>query len=410
MYRAAATWRRLSTCNYIPQSRGTGNSLSRRKFGRRVSPIVLLILTIGFLLISFFVLVFVLDYFYQTRGFQNSSAIHGREFIRPLVSEDRFSVVINTYKRPEMLKKSIIHYAGNCGLKFGIEKVFIIWSEMNTEPPSLEEMYSDNSGGKFSKNLVSISFVRVPKDSLNSRFLPIQELENSALFMVDDDVLVNCRDLNQGFVAWKYHPRAMVGYYPRLVTSTRVAKPQAFTVYGYNAWPFVFFKSKFNLILTKASFLHRDYLRLYSDSSLHPKEILDYVDQHNNCEDIAMAMLVANQTKTNIDTYFTEELNSDLRFLSRENKLLFCSECPVYIQGSVKDTGIFNGISSKSGHMLKRDNCVNHLTKIYEDYGWHFPFKDLSLEQNSWVHHFPGFWWQQSPSNFFEWFALGKLF
>jgi len=46
-------------------------------------------------------------------------------------------------------------------------------------------------------------------------------------------------------------------------------------------------------MLTKASILHRDYLTSFADGSLLPAGFLKHIDKTRNCEDIAMAYVVA---------------------------------------------------------------------------------------------------------------------
>jgi glucuronyl/N-acetylglucosaminyl transferase EXT2 len=147
----------------------------------------------------------------------------------------------------------------------------------------------------------------------------------------------------------------------------------------------VFLTGKFNIILTKACFLHSKYLSLYSGED-HPNEIRDYVDKHKNCEDVAMSFLVANATKYEQST-----------------------SGPIYVEGSVKDTGLFGGISTGSGHMTTRSDCLTELASIYTKHGWGLPLYDVDLTKQGWRKHYPGFWWQNRPSNVFEWPSFGNM-
>jgi hypothetical protein len=206
--------------------------------------------------------------------------------------------------------------------------------------------------------------------------------------MVDDDVRVSCPTLATGFQAWTRFPQAMVGYYPRLASSPRSHSNTG--EYIYHGWPTVFLQQSFNFVLTKASFLHKHYLDIYSDKTQHPAEILQYVDKHKNCEDVAMSLLVANYTRAK---------NGGTT-----------PSYPIYVEGSVSDKGLFGGISTGSGHMATRSQCLTDLSRVYEKHGWGIPLSyENSLVEQSWVHHYPGFWWQYRPSNFFEWFALGNV-
>ena len=80
----------------------------------------------------------------------------------------------------------------------------------------------------------------------------------------------------------------------------------------------VFRSSKFSIVLSKASILHRRYLDLYwrDDYSV----VRDYVDDLKNCEDIAMGILVHRE-------------GGEARF----------------VQGALGDSGVLSGISTKGG-------------------------------------------------------------
>ncbi|CAB9526714.1 Exostosin-like 3 [Seminavis robusta] len=280
-----------------------------------------------------------------------------------LLSPNKFSVVINSYKRPRELQDAIQHYASRCSHL--VDQVFIVWSADQGDPP------------KKKPHKVPVSFIPT-KNSLNSRFLPIDEASD-AIFMVDDDVRVNCQALDLAFAAWRIKPSSMVGFYPRLAVEDSDGS------FAYHAWPVLFFRQQSNLVLTKASFLHKQYMKFYSDSSRHPQEILDYVDKYFNCEDIAMSLLVANVTRDNQGV----------------------PALPLYVEASVTDRGIFNGISTNTGHMGQRSKCLHDLVAIYRSHGWKSPMDyAFPLRQASFQQHFPGFWWQAKPSNFFEWFAV----
>lgn len=348
-----------------------------------------------------------------------------------------FAVVINTFRRPDMLKLSLDHWVNTCGrndVHSKIAKVYVVWAEVDKIPPRPEDVLPPPKDGS-SVGGPEVQFLRVPKDSLNSRFLPIDELiqtssENSssslpssssstltstveAVFMVDDDVRVDCESMWEGFEAWRHHPSSLVGFYPRLASPSlkhpwfgqpsSPSKTQTRMV--YHTWPVVYGRQKFNIILTKASFFHKMYLEMYHDDKENPREVLDYVDQHKNCEDIAMAFLVARHAKSK-RTQQTQH---------NQEEPFYCVDCPVYIHGKIQDLGLFNGISTSggslapSGHMEKRSMCLDALTDIYkEKRGWEYPLWDVSLSDQSWTHTFG--WWLNAPSNVYEWFSFGNTF
>jgi glucuronyl/N-acetylglucosaminyl transferase EXT2 len=326
----------------------------------------------------------------------------------PRSSDESFAVVINTYKRPDMLNSALHHWIGQCGVDTGIGQVFVVWSELDVEPPSAEDILKDISTASAGSNLrpvaksqekslPTLEFIRVPKDSLNSRFLPISNLKSEAVFMVDDDVRIDCPSLKKSFHAWRFHPNALVGFFPRLASLPLDSKnPFRFI---YHTWPLVYFRHRYNIILTKASFLHSKYLDMYFDEEENPKEVLEYVDKNFNCEDIAMAFLIARKTK-------------DALVDSKSQG--YCRDCPMFTNGLITDKGLRNGISTSGGklnplgHMEKRSKCLSFMADVYKEKGWEYPLFDVKLDKQSWDHHL--FWWQYSPSVFWEWFSVGNTF
>ena len=305
---------------------------------------------------------------------------------------NEFVVVINTYQRPTQLQDAVRHYAETCGPSIGIETIYIVWAEEGVTPPTPESFFQ----GQKPRKRATIQLLTV-RNSLNSRFLPIPEVQDMAVFMVDDDIRVDCRSLQRGFDAWKSNPTSMVGYYPRLslvdddpgqhlpFSNARDAPSTSFI---YHSWPIVYWRQKLNFILTKASFLHSEYMSIYSDPNHHPIEVLNYIDQYFNCEDVAMSLLVANVTKS-----------GDQQIPAR----------PIYVEGHVHDKGLFNGISTGTGHMTQRSKCLKDISAMYKSYGWEIPLHHIfSLRESSWRRH--RFWWQSQPSNIFEWFALSNIF
>jgi hypothetical protein len=304
--------------------------------------------------------------------------------------ETSFAVVINTYKRPDMLREAVQHYAENCGRRAGVSQVFIIWAEQGTQLPEPSSFYATSNVRNSANTLANRAEIQVlqkTKDSLNSRFEPIEHLQSTAVFMVDDDLRVACPSLLHAFHAWNAHPDSMVGYYPRLASPPR-SDPTSPTELIYHTWPVVYMQHKFNIVLTKASFLHSKYLDLYTSDGF-PQAIKDHVDQHMNCEDIAMSMLVANYTKYKLGA----------------------PASPFYVEGSVSDKGLIGGISSGPGHMTTRSGCLTKLNAIFKENGWGPPLSyEVPLGRYSWIKHAPGLWWQYRPSNTFEWFAFANTF
>lgn len=324
-------------------------------------------------------------------------------------SPSTFAVVINTFRRPDRLLNTVRHYAETCGKKSNVGRVFVVWADQENEPPSSGSLYFDDSARHFTlrgyatkNNRAPIEILKKKKDSLNARFEPIPQLKTTSVFMVDDDVRVDCNSLYSAFAAWQRHPDSMVGFYPRL--SSRPKSPflsdQNQKQLVYHAWPMVYWRQKINIILTKACFLHSNYLELYTSDETFPKEIKAHVDLSRNCEDIAMSMLVAHYSK----------LKNIKKNSGKNNARKLLPARPIYAEGSVFDVGLFGGISTGSGHFATRSECLTQLKEILLSQGWDSPLEDeFDLHKSSVLQHSPGYWWQSGPSNFFEWFSLGGL-
>lgn len=193
----------------------------------------------------------------------------------------QFTVVLNTFKRPDLLHRALAHYA-SCPR---VAAVRVVWSEPAAPPsrddPDADALFPGPSG-----------FVRYdahPTTSINNRFLPLAGLTTAALLSVDDDMVPPCAALDDAFAAWKAAPGALVGFYPRL----HVGAPRCGLRY-VSAEPALAWHGRYSLVLTKAAFLHARYLSLYSEAM--PAGIRNYVTKRRECEDIAMAFLVANAT------------------------------------------------------------------------------------------------------------------
>ena len=171
------------------------------------------------------------------------------------------------------------------------------------------------------------------RDSLNSRFIPLNASHTDAIFSVDDDMRVPCADLNLAYEVWRGSQRTIVGFQPRTVVHQG-----AHLV--YRCWWTVWLRGFYHIILTKSAIIHHDYMHIYTKKM--PQSIRDYVDSRRNCEDLAMAFLVA-----------------------KESTLP-----PIYVRAHLKDAGVLNGISTsrnpgKAKHMNDRSRCLEDLSHLF---------------------------------------------
>nr|CAB3471380.1 unnamed protein product [Digitaria exilis] len=233
-----------------------------------------------------------------------------------------FAVVINTWKRYALLRRTVAHYAA-CA---GVDAVHVVWSEPRPPPEPLRR------GVLNCTRRGNVRFEINDADSLNNRFRPIPGLATDAIFSVDDDLIVPCSTLRFAFNVWQSAPSAMVGFVPRMhwLTDPRGSIEE----YRYGSWWSVWWTGTYSIVLSKASFIHRQYLDLYTNKML--PSIRKYVDENRNCEDIAMSFLVANATGVP----------------------------PIWVQGRIFEIGS-SGISSLKGHSLQRSRCLNAFSAMY---------------------------------------------
>ncbi|GMR39982.1 hypothetical protein PMAYCL1PPCAC_10177, partial [Pristionchus mayeri] len=204
---------------------------------------------------------------------------------------EQFTVMILTYDRDEDVKL-IIEKLRDCPY---LNKVIIIWNNLIRMP-----------NGTWPQIHVPVEFVLSERNNLNSRFLPYDNIETEAVVSIDDDM-----DLGQPELM---HHRFKDGS----------------GSYGLSG------TCEHSMILTSFAFLHKEFLFEYTYNQ-HPA-ILEFVEKHRNCEDIAMNFLVSHLTR----------------------------KPPLKV---VKKTDVTNGakpgLSKRGNHYLERNECIQMFTAIY---------------------------------------------
>ncbi|KAK9283392.1 hypothetical protein L1049_011634 [Liquidambar formosana] len=248
---------------------------------------------------------------------------------RSSVHRKGYTILMNTWKRNDLLKKSISHYT-KCA---GLDSIHIVWSE--PDPPSdsltnfLNHVIKSNSRGG---RQIELKYDINKEDSLNNRFKEIKGLKTDAVFSIDDDVIFPCSSVEFAFNVWRSAPDTMVGYVPRVHWLDQSKGNMDHYIYG--GWWSVWWMGTYSMVLSKAAFFHKKYLSLYTNEM--PASIRDYVTKNRNCEDIAMSFLVANATGAS----------------------------PIWVKGDINEIGS-TGISSLGGHSEKRSECVNRFVAEY---------------------------------------------
>ena len=237
---------------------------------------------------------------------------------------------MNTFRRNDLLKRSAEHLA-SCD---SVGQIQVVWSDQENAPPGLEIFATEEARRK-------VVFEVHDTNSLNHRFNATSPVETAGVFSTDDDLEISCADLRFGFETWRSSQNAMVGYSPRLVTRDPETRR-----HSYRSWRVVRWNGVYNVILTKCCFLHRDHLRTYVERM--SQRLLSYIDEHRNCEDIAMSVVVAKFHRTP----------------------------PVWVSGRVKEIG-GDGISGLAHHFDARSDCVDFFA---EEFGDDMPLLESSVK------------------------------
>lgn len=237
---------------------------------------------------------------------------------------DRFTLVLNSYKRPKLLQQAVARYS----LCKAVDAIRVVWCEEGLPPTRADtpEHYSEDK---------EVRYDIMPNSSLNSRFWPLEGLRTEAVLSLDDDIVAPCSVLDQLFEAWRENKRNLVGFYPRLHVVDSDCRYKYLLGFGTLAW-----HGRYSMVLTKAAMLHKDYLEYYTNHM--PMGIREHVDKAHNCEDIAMQLLVGNAT----------------------------GKPPVFMHSAkVIDLGKglmkVKGISSGNHHSEVRSDCLNVFTRFF---------------------------------------------
>jgi glucuronyl/N-acetylglucosaminyl transferase EXT2 len=189
-------------------------------------------------------------------------------------------------------------------------------------------------------------------NSLNERFRILSRPPTAGILSVDDDVIRPCPALDAGFILWTQNPHRMVGFdarthvirYPNnstVVPTSSTTKGNAEGRWAYGYLSTTEHSNKYSISLTRFCFLHVDYFDSYFMDM--PSIMRDTVDQHFNCEDLAMSLWVSSQTNGKVP------LLADYWAVKSQIKLYS------------EDT-----ISGSYGHKSVRDDCVDMFANVLQ--------------------------------------------
>ncbi len=273
--------------------------------------------------------------------------------------KEEFTIVLNTFKRRDLLQRSLRHYV-RCkdSGKASIKEIRVVWSEQVPVPSIIE------GDDETAYALDRPEFVKYDKHvgstSIQNRFQKIDALKTEAVFHVDDDVRIPCGKLEKGFRKWQSNKEGLVGYFGRmhkLESRNEGTDGTCKMRYAWNDFELFFTsKKRYSIALTKAAFSHAKYLELYSSEYL-PDGVREYIDSRKNCEDIAMQMLVS--------SVVSEKNKREMkRKKGYKAAVAISSGWMHYVAGKI-DSLFVDGISSGQGHHDERSGCVTDFSRMF---------------------------------------------
>ncbi|KAK3181810.1 hypothetical protein K4F52_006877 [Lecanicillium sp. MT-2017a] len=237
------------------------------------------------------------------------------------LTEDKFTIAIQTYKRMDGLQKTLdvllTHTIPS------LKEVVVVWNDVDTKPP--ENFVSAHN--------VQVRFRASPKNSLNQKLWMDPDFSTKAIFLSDDDVYFEPSDLEFVFQSWrKFGQNRLTGGYPRCATEDLRGK------WKYSSCSRKKGRDVYSMIITGLAFSHVAFLDFYSSDDPVMTKFRQYVDDKFNCEDIA--------------------LNFAASILTRSGPLLVQGHHPHY---NAKPAV---GISRTPGHAEARTQCLNDFAEM----------------------------------------------
>ncbi|KAK7945670.1 hypothetical protein WMY93_001398 [Mugilogobius chulae] len=250
--------------------------------------------------------------------------------------EPKFTIIMQTYNRTDVLLKLLNHYQAMPHL----QKIIIVWN--NIGEPTPQKLW-DSLG----PHPIPIVFKQQNINLMRNRLQPFQEIDTDAVLMLDDDTLVSVPDINFAFSVWKQFPDQIVGFVPRkhVLTDKRIYSYGSFelqnTEMSGGDW--------YSMVLTGAAFFHCRYLQLFQEQD---KAVLALVDETQNCDDIVMNFVVSLYLKKGHESSHSRPSGVFVK--------------PVDMRNLEKDASSgYQGMWRRPEHLLQRSYCLNKLVQIY---------------------------------------------
>lgn len=241
--------------------------------------------------------------------------------------DDKFTVAIQTYKRPDSLNQTLGVFLNNDIPS--LYEVVIVWNEIDVEPP--HDFVSDRN--------VSVRYRKSRRNSLNEKLWADPMYKTKAILLHDDDVHYPPSDIDFVFNTWRETSQdRLTGAFGRCIRPVD------------GKWQYTFCRDKQNyaMVLTGLVFSHIAFLEYYSSDDDLMTIVRDHVDDVFNCEDIGFNFMTS---------------------------MLTCKG-PLEVEGfrDAVNTAPRHGISTVKNHAQHRSACVNN----YVDWFGYMPLHNVT--------------------------------
>ncbi|KAL4519176.1 hypothetical protein Ndes2526A_g00275 [Nannochloris sp. 'desiccata'] len=244
----------------------------------------------------------------------------------------RFTVVITSFSlRINTLQSVVTHYS-RCP---SIAQILVVW---NGEQVPVEGTITA---------AVPVNFRVERNPSLNNRFKPdgIANIPTRAVLSLDDDIMLQCADVENAFAEWRRHPEGLVGFHPRLLS----ANPG-----GYFDEQETLKAGKYNALFTGAVFMDADNVASSSAASS--------LSDSNTSNDPATGLLQDSSA-----------FMPPLRYVRPHRRLDLTTAAG--IGSNHKGVGA-RGSGGKKSQKVIRQECIDEMTQLFGT----FPLREVMIE------------------------------
>jgi alpha-1,4-N-acetylglucosaminyltransferase EXTL2 len=247
----------------------------------------------------------------------------------------KFTLILQTFNRSDILIKLLNHYSGIHQLS----RIIVVWNNVGETPPV------DYWRG-YEPHPVPVHFLQQTQNKMRNRIQPFSEIDTEAVLILDDDILVSATDVAFAFSVWQQFSDQIVGFVPRKHVLSENG------VYTYGSWELdpnprdvqYVGHQHYSVVLIGAAFVHFKYLQMFVEKV--PKAVHDLIDETQNCDDLAFNVMVGQKLGNHKPTGVYVRPR-DMRNLERE-----------------AESG-YQGMWHKADHLLERSYCLNRLAAEY---------------------------------------------